>query len=631
MSTFLSVSIFATPVALIFVTNFASAQSPLPGNFSEVTKSGAPGYCGVNFTYHPFDGNQVDSGGFAIADYDNDGDLDLFIPNGRNFPNALYKNNGNGTFTDVTVAAGLDDAPFSSAGALFLDYENDGDYDLIVGASPGNLAPTPRLFRCFENQGAPNWNFINVISTAGLRIDHSTAKDTISGFLGGMATGDFDVDGHLDLVTTYFQAMNGQDQMRLHKSLPSGLTGTGNSKRFFKDVTKASGLDAAFPGEMWQPTFVDINRDGYPDIHIAMDFDMDLMLMNQMNGTFVDVATPAGLNGSPAETRDEMGVAFADYDNDGDLDMHTTNMAMAMEPGGKVMGMDRFYRNDSMPGSLAFVDIAMVNMTDWSMWGWGDTFFDFDNDADLDHATVSGFKNGPWYNTFHLNEYPALEPDGQTVVMHDRSSDVADFTKIGMTDWRSARGLAAFDYDGDGAVDLAVSCHPNAANPIFGIFKNIQTVINNWIVVELRGDGGSRNVINSWVTLHANGVRQTRCVLAGTSFITQEPDWQHFGLGSSGTIDWVAVRWPDGTVNYQLIPAANQRLTIHKSADQRGDLDGNGTKDCADVIWLQTLMTNPAAYHGALGNYPGEETGDMNGDGFLNAQDVVLLQAQTGC
>ncbi|MBI3819066.1 MAG: VCBS repeat-containing protein [Planctomycetes bacterium] len=611
----------------------ALAQGPLPADFVEVTKDSlAPDYCGVNFVYHPYDGNQVDAGGFAVADYDNDGDLDIFIPDGRNFPNKLYRNNGNGTFTDVAAQAGVQDDPFAGSGALFLDYDNDGDYDIFVVASPGNINPTMRLFHIFENEGSPNWNFLSISSTAGFRPDPNTPKSTMGGFLGGVAAGDYNLDGYLDVISTYFQAMNGQDQMRLFKSLPSGLTLPGQSKRFFKDFTLASGLAAAFPGETWQPTFVDINRDGFPDIHIAMDFDMDLMLINQQNGTFVDVATPIGMNGNPPEGRDEMGVSFADYDNDGDLDMHTTNMAMMMMEDGMemMMGMDRFYRNDSTPGALAFVDVAMEAMADFSAWGWGDIFFDFDNDGDLDHATVSGFKNGPWYNTFHINEYPMKGDDGITVMLEDRSADVPDFTKFGMDTWRSSRGLAAFDYDGDGDLDLAVSCHPNAPINYFGVFKNTLANGSHWLEVDLYGPANSRNVAGAWVSIGAAGVRQLRNIMVGSSFITQEPERQHFGLGAASP-DWLVVRWLDGTVNYLLNPGVDQIKTVHKSADMRGDMNGDGLKNCTDVNLLQLMLTNPTAYHNTVGNFPGEELGDMNGDGVVDTTDLNLLKAMTGC
>ncbi|MBI3817570.1 MAG: CRTAC1 family protein [Planctomycetes bacterium] len=609
----------------------ASAQGP---KLVEVTKnSNAPDYCGVNFIYHLADGKEAENMGAAVGDYNNDGFDDLFFAQGKTKPNALYKNNGNGTFTDVAATAKVDDPAFPGAGGLFLDYDNDGDLDLFVAGHPGNVMPTTDIFRLFENLGGPNYKFANVTVGAKFALDMTTAKGTSGGFLGGMCAGDYNRDGYLDICTTYWQANNGQDQMRLFRSdvPPPGSHG---SKRVFTDVTKASMLDLPWPGEMWQCTFVDLNRDGWLDIHICMDFDLDLYLKGSESLTFTDVATTVGLNGDPPMGNNEMGSAFGDFDNDGDLDVHKTDMMMMMKGNDMPMGGDKMYKNDTVAGNMMFMDVAMDSMLDMSEWGWGDIFMDIDNDGDLDHATVSGFKDGPWMNTLQINEFPMMGKMMEGPMFMDMSMDPAfnDFTKAGKLDWRSARGLTWIDYDNDGDVDLVVSTHGNdgdiwnvVPNEKYGVFKNLlqeNGSMNHWMDIRLKRNDGSLNVANTRIAISSNGMHQMREILVGTSEICQEPDRQHFGLGTATSVDWMCIRYPDGILNVIMNPPIDQTNTYTKKRTTCvGDMDGDGLVNEYDFWLFMILYKHPAMYHSIVGNYPGEECGDVNGDGSLTDYD----------
>ncbi len=638
-----SLGLVAGLVTALVAAPVALAQAPLPGSFVEVTKNPlAPDYSGINFEFKTsLPTLEMGMGGVACADYDNDGDTDIFFPNDAGFPNALYQNQGNGTFVDVAALVGVANPTFRGCQGLFFDYDNDGDLDLFVAAHanvPGGAPATPAdLYRIFENNGAPNWNFTNVSSTAGFAHDPTTARKTEAGVLAGAAIGDYNRDGYLDIVVTYFAGANDADQMRLFRSRQNATQGPGIAKRTFIDVTKPAGLEVTppitgdacapnppsmCPWEMWMPTFLDLNRDGWPDIHINVDFGHDLYMLNQQDGTFIDVGTAVGLNGNPTSDKHEMGLGVGDYDNDGDLDLHATN----------ILNEDRHYRNDTVGGVLSFANVEQIIGTNNSVFGWGDLFFDFDNDGDLDHTTVSGFTGTNYVNTFHLNLFPAKAGDGITVLMQDRTADLPDYTKFGQSDWRSGRGLSQLDYDNDGDIDLVMTC-TNKNNPKAGLFKNTLSSSSGWLKVELREMGGSRNVVGARVTIQANGVRQTREVITGSSFLSQEPDVLHYGLGSATNVDWVCVRWADGKMSVLQNLAPNQKIGIRKRTTgfALGDMDGNGVLNCNDLTWWDTFVAHPLFYQGTFGTYPADQVGDIDGNGVIDAADRALLQTLTGC
>lgn len=590
----------------------------LPGNLIERT----PAESGI---FHVSGHTNVNAfeevSGASAADYDGDGDVDLFLGGGYTVANKLYRNAGDGTFADVAATAGVSNTGMATSIGLFFDYDNDGDLDLLSVGHFGQSFINLPGFRLFRNGGAAtNHQFFNVMPQAGFTIDQSTAKLTNAGYASGACAADFDQDGFADVFASWSQGIFNRDQWRLMMNQVNPNSGNSTdpaySPRKFFDKTKNSGLDAVYPGEPWQVVAYDINRDSFPDIHIAIDGNEDRVFMNDGDLTFTEVANSIGINGTPSEFRNEMGVALGDIDNDLDLDLHSTNR----------INVDRCYRNDSVKNALAFVDVAPSNGTENSPYGWGDVFFDFDNDGDLDHASVSGFEHQvvlPWINRLHLNLYPALTGDGQSVAFVDVTDQVPSFSKVDTPQGDSSRGLTWLDFDNDGDVDLCMTRNADTA----AVFENTLVTADAWLQLDLVGDRGSLNTTGTQVYLRANGVTQYREVITGSSYLCQEPPRLHFGLGSplQSDLAWIVVKWQGN--HFQIVRnlRINRIHTIAKApVDDRGDMDGDGHLDpLVDLPMLQLLATAPSNYLASHPDTPGLVTGDIDGDGVIDGLDVV--------
>ncbi|MBI3820034.1 MAG: VCBS repeat-containing protein [Planctomycetes bacterium] len=616
----------------------ALPQAPpqLPGTLKDVTAlpDNDPQNPNIHFIYKDMDPNvHEEAGGAAVGDFDADGWLDIFLPNNRFRANQLLKNLGNGKFTDVAAAKHVDDPVDASACGLFVDYDNDGDLDIFVAChlgGPSNpLGGAP--LKLFRNKGsAGGYDFVDVTNQAGF-LFKPTQKDTTQGFVAGACAGDYDVDGWVDIFIAWNNGNYGtkHEQNRLfHNSQNPNQGDPGDpnySPRRFSDATPGSGIDFDFTGNAWQPVWIDINRDGYPDLHVNVDFYFDRMFLNLKNGQFTEISTSIGLNGNPPEELNEMGCALGDFDNDLDIDLHLTNMAMMMD--GMEMGMDRLYRNDSVAGNMAYVDVAMQSDVADSMFGWGDVFFDFDNDGDLDHATVSGSThnlNEPAYNSFQLNMYPMPGMDNMGIMFENVSDQVPEFSSIGMPVTYSGRGLVAFDYNGDGAVDLFETRDPEDLEPA-ALYKNTSMTGNDWFEVDLVGANGSLNTSGADLYIRQMGKHQMREITTGSSFLSQEPSRQHFGLGAGGaaSFEWMVVRWPVGgacqivhNINFNAV-----NVIQRASMDDRGDINGDGHVDATDCWLLYLMVYRSKVYHAMYAELPGMITGDLDGNGIVDAND----------
>jgi hypothetical protein len=419
----------------------------------------------------------------------------------------------------------------------------------------------------------------------------------------------------VDLFVTYWQGNTSNDMWRLFHSEPNPEPGDpanpNYAPRIFVDTTIEANLDFVITGETWQPVWFDVNRDGWPDLHVNNDFGLDFMFINNKDGTFTDVATSVGMNGVPPSVRNEMGTALGDVDHDGDLDLHLTNLLFA----------DRLYRNDSVGETLDFVDVGFPSLMDDSPWGWGTVFFDYDLDGDLDHAAVSGFKLPtivPYHNTFHINLFPELLPDGVSVKWENRQADVPEFSKVETPMGDAARGLTWFDFDNDGDPDLVVTRHQDTA----AVYKNTQDTGNNWMHVRLVNRGGSLNTAGTRVWLHANGVTQYREVFVGSSFLSQEPSRLSFGLGT-GDADWVVVQWPTGHVQVVHDLAINTTNTItwsdKRSLDGSGMISGNNPALTTLLQTIQVQAGNPGGTVLGSSEQQGTGTGNSRSSGMSSA------------
>ncbi len=628
----------------------------------------APDFCGVTLKFKEWDpATEVEAGGANWADFDNDGLIDLFLPNSKGEPSKLYRNEGDGTFVDEAVARGVDDPNSASAGAIFFDYDHDGDLDLLVLAHLSKYTSTAILlgpiFRFYRNTGAAGgYTFTDVTSSSGFVLG-PTAKTTKYGLVGGIAVGDYDQDSWPDFFATWYHAISTLDQWRLFHNVPNPVPGDpldpAYTPRILEDETVGSGTEGEWGGHSHTPRWWDVNRDGWPDLHVAMDFVLDVLFINNHDGTFTEVASSVGLNGNPTETLNEMGSALGDTDNDLDFDLHITN----------IFDRDRLFRNDSVATTLAFIDTADETGLNNTRWGWGTVFADMDNDGDLDHASACGRGHDftDTYNTVHLNLFPQQLPDGITGAWEDVGELLVDFTKEGVLFGDAAHALGAADYDGDGDLDFVLGRNQGLFS---GVFKNTLSSTNRWLQIDLVNTGGSLDTTGARVYLKNAGLTQVREVHTGGSTRTQDAARLHFGLGppppsrgrtigggsplaaggtaaGAGSVglpgavgggvstptfqgnalpgpSFLVVRWPDGPCQTVLAPSANIIHTVMRSSvNDVGDLDADGHLTSADEALLTLAVADPTAYALAYPDSPGLITGDVDDNGVLDSADLA--------
>jgi enediyne biosynthesis protein E4 len=657
-----------TLTALCFALNGAAGltQTPCtssPVSLVEIGDSTSTPYIGITFKYSQgtFPHELARAGGITVGDFDNDGLSDFVLPGGVAQAMVLARNLGNGQFADVAVAHGLTNTSMRQSAAVLVDYDHDGDLDILVGAHAQGSAGG--LIRLFRNAGsAGNYAFHDVSAISGLAFDPGTVEPTTNGHCSGITVGDYNGDGYLDLFIAWWNvglSSPQNDMWRLFLSQPNTNPSTNdpsiptNTPRKLLDSTVAAGLNINLDlipdvdggpvgGEAWQPSFVDLDHDGWPDLHVCVDFGADFMFMNNRDGTFTDRATAIGLNGNPPQVRNEMGASFADVDNDGDLDVHVTNIA-AGELGSTTdpkVYKDRFYRNDSWRGRLRFVDMGPVTGVNNSEYGWGTIGCDLDNDGDLDQATVSGQRivDEPFINRLHFNLFPQRGADSLSPRYCDATSFFPTFNHGPLGDDVS-RNIATLDFEGDGDLDLIVGNSTDTTSVVpgkrFEFFRNDLALANDWLAVDLVNSSGSLDTVHSRLWLRAAGRTQHRQILAGSGFHCQESARQHFGLGAGGgsTVRWLIIRWPgpNGSFQYVTNLTANQVSTINRSSHNwLGDVDVDGKVDLVDLHLLMNAIQNPGAFAAANPDWPGYVLGDIDGDGDLNQSDVGLLLQRHG-
>lgn len=540
---------------------------------------------GIDFTYSQGDRSSLlveDMGpGAAFVDYDNDGDLDLYLVNSPgplkakvtvdSPTNMLYRNNGNGTFTNVTAQTGVGHQGFG-IGCVFGDYDNDGDSDLYVT----NYGPNA-LYR--NNSDS---TFTDVTAQAGV----ADNRQSSTSWSCGAAFGDYDHDGFLDLYVPNYVVYDldslekmQKDSKRAGQAIPSALNPHvfepqdnilyhNNGDGTFTDVTTQLGVSAE-GGRSLQAIFTDFDLDNDLDLYVANDTSANFLYQNNGDGTFTDVSQPSWA----ADFRGSMGLATGDYDNDGDLDLfisHWIDEENALynnlwKDEGMLIQPDRTDSDQqSDPVLIRLVDEsygAALAEESVKYIGWGTDLFDFDNDGDLDIFVANG-------STFQeLNRPQSLIAQQDQLFQNEGDRMFAEITESsGLTalPLRVGRGVAFGDYDNDGDVDLVV-CN-NDGRPF--LLRNEIGNRNNWLQVKLVGTESNRDAIGAKVRLQsgAHGRTQLREINAGSSYLSFNSLTAEFGLGDDTNVNWVEVIWPGGRVSrHQNIPI-NQKVVITEGA-----------------------------------------------------------------
>ena len=500
--------------------------------------------------------------GVAFYDYDNDGWLDIFLVNGsrlEGFPagteptSHLFRNNRDGTFTDVTVKAGLVRSGWGQ-GVCIGDYDNDGWDDVFVTYYGKNVL--------YHNNG--NGTFTDVSQKAGVA-GKGTRWNT------GCAFVDYDRDGHLDLfVANYIDldlatAPVPESGPCLYKSVmvacgPPGLQGGKNilyrnhGDGTFTDVSEAAGIFRANGTYGLGVLTADFDNDGWPDIYVANDSTASALYQNKKNGKFEDVAIDAGCALSPdGKPQAGMGVSAADYDLDGNLDIVKTNFA------GDTPSL---YHNQGA-GNFEDATFTAGLGAHTQYLGWGCGFFDMDNDGWPDILIC----NGHVYPEVEQLKTEAGYPQRKLLYRNLRNRHFADVSLEagpGISDPVAARGCAFGDFDNDGDMDVVV----NTVNDYPQLLRCDAKLDNNWIKVRTIGTKSNRSGIGARLKCltHSPGEskphQQIDEVRSGGSYLSQNDLRVHFGIGKAEKVEVLEIRWPSGQVDTIKDVKANQLIFV---------------------------------------------------------------------
>jgi len=482
-------------------------------------------------------------GGVLLLDYDRDGWPDIYFTNsptvemsmkGEKSPGALYHNNHDGTFTDVTAKAGVATPCFAMGGAVG-DFNNDGWPDIYVTCFGGNVL--------YRNNG--DGTFTDVTARAGVADGRWST---------GAAFGDYDGDGLVDLMVANYVDFHLDDMPRFGSSPtckyrgldvqcgPRGLKGAGdalfhnNGDGTFTNVSKIAGVDDPNGyyglGTIW----ADFNNTGRPDIYIANDSGPNFLYRNDGKGKFTEIGLESGTAVSEdGSEQASMGVAVGDYNHSGRPSLFVTNFSDED---------DALYRNDgdwdfhgvSYPAGVALPSLPWVK--------WGDAFVDLDNDGWLDLVAVSGHVY-PQVDTL-----PSAGGYRQPKLLHLNQRDgtfcdASDRAGPALLERRVSRGLAVGDLFNDGNMDIVVG--DLDGGPM--VLRNRGVELRHWISFELAGVKSNRLAIGARIKLVAGGVTQTDEIHSGGSYLSQNDLRVHFGLGSATKVESVEIRWPSGATD----------------------------------------------------------------------------------
>ena len=517
-------------------------QAPPPAQKQFVDVTAASGIDYTNATV----GIMTPSGA-ASGDYDNDGDIDLFIVRGDLGPNLLYRNTGNLVFEEVAAAAALAYTKSATenhrhSGPMFADMDGDGDLDLFLGG----LGLDPSLI--FANNGDGTFSDV----TAGSGIDTLAARNNISA-----AFGDYDLDGDLDLFVAHWGTARDYSSPGDTEHLWRNDTDAFGIK--FTSVSESAGISPSIltlPDDLttpededrtFAPTFARINDDLYPDILSVADFNYSQFFINNQDGTFSNATdTDVIIDGNG------MGSAVFDYDADGDLDWFVTSIECHpdtdCDAGSLSRIGNRLYRNQNG----AFEDVTDEAGVASGGWGWGACFIDFENDGDLDIYHTNGWSLVDDMNNFEFDVSRAFVADG-TGRFEDRAEE------LGLDDTEEGRGVVCADFDNDGDVDIFQLHRSSVVSAT--LWRN-DTNINNFLSVKLNGAAPNTEAVGARITIDYGGATQMREISIASNFVSQNPTVQIFGLGIAAQVDELTIQWPDGRGTVLTNIQADQIITV---------------------------------------------------------------------
>jgi hypothetical protein len=475
---------------------------------------------------------ETSGAGCAFFDYDNDGWMDIYLVNSGKcdfftpdppLRNALYKNNRDGTFADVTEKAGVAAGGFGQ-GVAVGDYNGDGFPDLYVTQYGRSIL--------YHNNG--DGTFTDVTEKAGV---------AAPGWASSAVWFDYDNDGRLDLFVCRFAEFSKElnkpcgihEDGQHHYCIPTVYSPMAswlfhnNGDGTFTDVSKESGI-ANHLGKAWGVVATDVNNDGLMDLFVSNDTVANFLFMNRGKGKFEEIGTAAGVAySSGGRSRSGMGIDSADFNEDGWMDLFVANLDREMFA---------IYQNNH---DETFDDMALptgIGKATKLMSGWGLKFFDYDNDGNLDLLLANGNPDD-LINSLH-GEVTYEEP---LMLIHRSGKGFQDVSAASGPIFARrlcSRGLAIGDFDNDGAVDVLISV--NNAPPV--LLRNTAAAGNHWLGVQLVGKKCNSDAVGAWVTYQAGDLKRGRMKVGGGSYLSSHDPRMVLGLEKREKLDWLEVKWP---------------------------------------------------------------------------------------
>jgi hypothetical protein len=508
----------------------------------------------------------------SIVDFDNDGWNDIYFTNSKTGSlNALYHNLHNGKFENVGATMGLADlnekGTGSSMGAVWADYDNNGYKDVLL-----YKWGRPELFHNIDGK-----KFVNV--TAGSGLPQWVNSNCAIWF-------DFNNDGLPDIfIGGYYSEKLDLQNLTTTKIMPESfryannggrnylLENLGNGK--FKDVTEQYGMTST----KWTlaAAAADFNGDGYPDLFVANDYNVNELYINKKGEKFTEMGSQSGIGNIP---KSGMSVSFGDIDNSGLLGVYNTTIT----ENGILLQDNNYWQPQEQPDNNAypkFVNLAQLAGINNAGWSYGSQFGDFNNDGLMDLYVANGFISAA-KNTSYWYDYSKVTGGNSSIIedaknwpdMRGKSQSGYEQNKIWLNRGNrefedvsndvcplvtyDSRGVALADLWNTGALDVIVANQNNI--PL--IYKNDQQNSNHWIELELKGTVSNADAIGAKVVLDWNGQKQVQVVTAGLGFASQNEHRLHFGLNTSKKVDRVTIYWPSGEVTTISDPQVDQLHVI---------------------------------------------------------------------